>query len=117
MSNNESGAGHASYCPHCGKPLQALVLWGERRRLPNNRRNETNNFPWQGRNGAEKTWSYTIGFYPNGEIGELFIDAPDTTQPRNPMSNLSRKSTPKTAPSSLRPPFNSARRSTRSRAP
>jgi hypothetical protein len=76
MSSDKTGAEHTSFCLHCGKPLQALLLWGERRRLPNRRHSETNNLLWQGRNGAEKTWSYTLGFYSDGSIGELFVDAP-----------------------------------------
>jgi ribonucleoside-diphosphate reductase alpha chain len=75
MRSDKPGAEPTSFCPHCGKPLQ-LLLWGARRRLPNRRSNETNNLLWQGRNGAAKTWSYTLGFYLDGSIGELFVDAP-----------------------------------------
>jgi len=85
VSTNKPGAEHTNFCPHCGHALQALVLWGERRRLPNRRRNETNNFAWQGRNGVEKIWSYTLGFYPDGAIGEVFIDAPRSDTAPKPL--------------------------------
>jgi hypothetical protein len=64
-----------------GQKPEPPLLWGERRRLPDCRQSETDFIEWK-----NWFWSFTASNYLDGNVAEVFVDAPregDLTRPKS----------------------------------